>query len=51
MTAEIRVFVKQIPDAVQIPVHAVYERRGVTLVLNNSLKINGNSGSEDWCNE
>jgi HlyD family secretion protein len=28
MTAEIRVFVEQIPDALQIPVHAVYETKG-----------------------
>ncbi len=28
MTAEIRVFVEQIPDALQIPVHAIYETKG-----------------------
>lgn len=33
MTAEIRVFVKQIPDAIQIPVHAVYETKGHYFVL------------------
>ena len=28
MTAEVRIFVKQIPDALQIPVHGIYEYKG-----------------------
>ncbi len=28
MTAEVRIFVKQIPDAIQIPVHGIYEYKG-----------------------
>jgi len=28
MTAEVRIFVKQIPDAMQIPVHGIYEFKG-----------------------
>ncbi len=28
MTAEVRIFVEQIPDALQIPVHGIYEYRG-----------------------
>jgi HlyD family secretion protein len=33
MTAEVRIFVKQIQDALQIPVHAVYETKGHHFVL------------------
>jgi len=33
MTAEVRIFVEQIPDAVQIPVHAVYETKKHHFVL------------------
>ncbi len=28
MTAEVRIFVEQIPDAIQVPVHAIYELKG-----------------------
>lgn len=28
MTAEVRIFVRQIPDAIQIPVHGIYEYKG-----------------------
>lgn len=28
MTAEVRIFVKQLPDALQIPVHGIYEYKG-----------------------
>ncbi len=33
MTAEVRIFVEQIPDAIQIPVHAVYEKKKHHFVL------------------
>jgi multidrug efflux pump subunit AcrA (membrane-fusion protein) len=33
MTAEVRVFVKQLPDALRIPVHAIYETKGHYFVL------------------
>ncbi len=33
MTAEVRIFVEQIPDAIQIPVHAVYETKKHHFVL------------------
>ncbi len=36
MTAEVQIFVEQIPNALQIPVHAVYESRGHYLVLRKS---------------
>ena len=33
MTAEVRIFVEQIPDAIQVPVHAVYETKKHHFVL------------------
>ncbi len=33
MTAEVRIFVKQIDRAIQIPVHAIYETKGHYFVL------------------
>ncbi len=33
MTAEVRIFVEQIPNALQIPVHAIYETKGQHFVL------------------
>ena len=44
MTAEVRIFVEQLKDALQIPVHAIYEHKGslFTLVkINNKFETRG----------
>ncbi len=33
MTAEVQIFVEQLPDALQIPIQGVYEYKGITLAL------------------
>jgi HlyD family secretion protein len=51
MTAEVRIFVRQIPDALQIPVHGIYEYKGHHFTLVKRGTGWGNGGDQDWCHQ